>query len=257
MSTTGFRARVLAGEVLAGTFVKTPAHEVIEVLALSGLDFLCLDAEHAPFDRGRMDTCLAIGRALGVPMLVRVAAGRNELILSALDSGAVGIVVPHVAGVEQARAVARAARFGHGGRGFAGTTRWAGFATRDRPALLAESAQETLVIAQIEEPEGVDAVAEIAGVAGIDALFVGPSDLSVAYGVAGADSPEVVAAYEATGRACRAHGKGFATWVAGAETAAALRERGVSMFFAASEHTWMLQGARAAAGALHRLDSGD
>ncbi|NBC94954.1 MAG: aldolase, partial [Deinococcus-Thermus bacterium] len=55
--TQTLRARMRAGETLAGTFLKTPAHELIEVLAGSGLDFVCLDAEHAPFDRARTDAC--------------------------------------------------------------------------------------------------------------------------------------------------------------------------------------------------------
>ena len=59
-----FRGRVLSGEVMSGTFVKTPAIEVVELLAVSGLDFICLDAEHSPFDRARLDACLAIARAM-------------------------------------------------------------------------------------------------------------------------------------------------------------------------------------------------
>ncbi len=96
MRTAGFRQRMLSGEFLAGTFQKTPSYEVIEVLAMSGLDFVCLDAEHAPFDRGRMDACLAMARALDFPALVRVGAFTPQDVLQALDSGAVGIVVPHV-----------------------------------------------------------------------------------------------------------------------------------------------------------------
>ena len=55
-----FRGRMLAGERLVGTFIKTPAYELIEVLAETGLDFVCLDGEHSPFDRARMDACLAM-----------------------------------------------------------------------------------------------------------------------------------------------------------------------------------------------------
>ncbi|MEO1226755.1 MAG: aldolase, partial [Pseudomonadota bacterium] len=58
----GFRDRLLAGETLVGTWVKTPAMAIVEVLALSGLDVACLDAEHAPFDRRDLDACLLGGR---------------------------------------------------------------------------------------------------------------------------------------------------------------------------------------------------
>lgn len=253
MTRDSLRRRVLNGELLAGSFLKTPAYELVEVLAHSGLDFLCLDAEHAPFDRARMDACLAMGRALGLPMLVRVAAGRPEHVLGALDSGAVGIVVPHVDSVAKAQDVARMARFGHGGRGFAGSTRWAQFATRKMPELLADSASETLVIAQIEEPEGVAAAQEIAAVEGIDALFVGPSDLSVAFGHSSTDNPDLERAYALCAQACRRHGKGYATWVGNAGQARALRKHGVHMFFAGSEHDWVLAGARATSADLQGL----
>ena len=96
MTTQIFRTRMLKGELLTGTFLKTPTIENIEVLALAGLDFICLDGEHAPIDRRDMDACVAMGRALDLPILVRVPEGSRTEILKALDVGATGIVVPHV-----------------------------------------------------------------------------------------------------------------------------------------------------------------
>ncbi|WP_299812956.1 aldolase/citrate lyase family protein [uncultured Jannaschia sp.] len=247
------RARMQAGERLAGTFVKTPSVAVVEVLILSGLDFLTLDAEHAPFDRGAMDACMAIARAYDFPVLVRVQDGSPARILDALDLGATGIVVPHVDSVGKARAVAAAARFGPGGRGYAGSTRWAGYTTQRMPALLARSREETVVLAQIEEPAGVEAAEEIAAVAGIDALFIGPSDLSVAYGHDSLDNPDLFAAIARVGRAAAGNGKTFATWVPNAEVAAQWAGHGFTMFVVSSEHGWMLQGARETAKAIHDL----
>ena len=248
----GFRARMLSGEILAGTFVKTPAIEMVEVLARSGLDFICLDAEHSPFDRGRLDACLAIARALDFPTLVRVGSGSEENILQALDSGALGVVVPHVDSVEKAGAVAKAARFGHGGRGYAGSTRWAGFATRTMPDVMAQ-ADETIVIAQIEEPEGVDVAEDIAALDGIDGLFVGPADLTVAYGADAGAAPKLEAALDAVGKACAAHGKTYMSFVADPGKAADWLKYGMTMFYVASEHSFMLGGARTAAGGIHAL----
>ncbi len=249
----GFRARMLAGDFLAGTFLKTPSLELIEVLALSGLDFICLDAEHAPFDRGRMDACLAIGRALDFPILVRVGSGTAENILQAMDSGAVGIVVPHVYTVEKAEGIAKAARFGHHGRGYAGSTRWAGFTTNTMADLLEKSRNETVVIAQIEEPEGVEAAAGIAAVEGIDGLFVGPADLAVSFGVTDPNAPVLQAALQKTGEASRAAGKCYMSFVPNAAKAADWVKYGMTMFFIGSEHSWMLNGARADAAGIHGL----
>ncbi|MCY4336672.1 MAG: aldolase/citrate lyase family protein [Litoreibacter sp.] len=251
--TKSFKARMRDGDTLVGTFLKTPAHEMIEVLAKSNLDFICLDAEHAPFDRERLDICLAVARALDMPTLVRVPVGAPVELLKALDSGATGIVAPHIDTVEKARELARAGRFGHGGRGYAGSTRWAGFATRSMPEVLQQSIDETVVIAQIEEPEGVEAAEQIAAVDGIDGLFVGPADLAVCYGKTDIADPQVRDAMRRTGEAAKAHAKTFMTFAPGAAQGPALKELGVTMFFVASEHAFMLRGANEEADALHAL----
>ncbi|MBT8455972.1 MAG: aldolase [Rhodobacteraceae bacterium] len=253
MSIATFRARMLAGEFLAGTFLKTPSYELIEVLAPSGLEFLCLDAEHAPFDRARMDACLAVARALDFPVLVRVGSATPENILQALDAGAVGVVCPHVDSAEKAAEIARASRFGLHGRGFAGSTRWAGFATRGMGELLEQSQRETVVIAQIEEPEGVDAAAEIAATDGIDGVFIGPADLSVGYGKTDQSSPELMNAIRSVGQAAKAAGKTYMTFVPDAAKAAEWAQYGLTMFFIASEHSWMRKGAAADAEGVHAI----
>lgn len=252
MRIAGLRARVLAREVLAATFVKTPDVTVIEVLAQSGLDFIVLDGEHAAWDRMRLDACLAVARALDFPALVRVPGGSAENVLMALDAGAVGVVVPHVDSVAKAESVARAAHFGRGGRGFAGSSRWAGFATRSMEDVLVQDAQ-TIVMAQIEEPEGVEASEGIAAVEDIDALFAGPADLSVAYGHRSTANDDLPHALARVGAACAAQGKAFVSWVPDAAMAAKWRAYGMTGFVVASEHTWMRQGASAAAQGIHAI----
>ena len=249
----GLLERMRRGDRLVGTFMKTPSHVVMEILILSGLDFVCIDAEHAPFDRAATDACLAVARAHRFPALVRLGDGAPARVLDALDMGATGIVVPHVDTVEKARAVARAARFGRGGRGYAGSTRWAGYAAGTMPALLARSREETIVLAQIEEPEGVEASAAIAALDGIDGLFVGPADLSVAYGHESMDNADLPAAMAAVGAACAASGKAYVTWVPDAAMAQRWARHGFTTYLVASEHAWMLQGARAAAAALRGM----
>jgi 2-keto-3-deoxy-L-rhamnonate aldolase RhmA len=254
MKTASFKKRMLDGERLVGTFIKNPSHEILEVLALSGLDFVCLDAEHAAIDRRSMDICLAMARALDFPAIVRVASGSAENILQALDSGAVGVVVPHVTDCDRAIEVARASRFGLGGRGFAGATRWAGLGRKSMPEVLAQSEAETFVLAQIEEPSGVDAAAEIAAVDGIDGLFIGPSDLSVSLGKSDTNSPELHAAYETVGKATRAAGKAFVTWAPTTEKAAEWHKYGVNVYFIASELNWIQQGAGTVARSIRGFD---
>ncbi|MEO1790551.1 MAG: aldolase/citrate lyase family protein, partial [Pseudomonadota bacterium] len=226
---------------------------MIEVLAQSGLDFLCLDAEHSAFDRARMDACLAVARALDFPVLVRVGSASQENILQVLDSGAVGVVCPHIDTAEKAADIARWSRFGHGGRGYAGSSRWAGFATRKMPDLLAQSQAETVVIAQIEEPEGVEAASGIVSTHGVDGVFLGPADLSVGYGKTDQTSPELMAAFDSVGKAAKEAGKAYMTFVPNAAAAAKLTQYGLTMFFIASEHSWMRNGATVDADGIHGL----
>ena len=253
MQIDGFRKRLLSRMPLAGTFLKTPAYQMIEVLAQSELDFVCLDAEHAPFDRSAIDACCGMGRALDFPVLVRVGDSSAREILQALDCGSVGVVVPHVDSVQKAADVARSARFGRGGRGYAGSTRWAGYATQSMPDLLNKSAEETVVIAQIEEPEGVEVCEAIAGTDGIDALFLGPADLSVGYGHDNQTSDELFKAMERVGKACASAEKAYVSWVANAQKAREWSAYGMSCFFISSEHAWMRAGATAEARGVHEI----
>lgn len=246
MRHTTFRRDLIAGRTLVGTFMKTPALDVLEILIHAGLDFVCLDGEHAPFDRAAMNACGALARATGLPLLVRVPSAAPDQIGAALDLGATGVVVPHVTDAAMAARIARAARFGRDGRGFAGSTRWAGFGGTDMAALLARSAEETVVIAQIEDPEAVAAAGDIAAVAGIDALFLGPADLSVALGKTDQSSAELRAAFDHVGQAARGAGKGYATFVTDAQAGRALAVHGVNAWFVASEQAWIVAGARAA-----------
>ncbi len=251
--TENFKTLMRSGAPLAGTFMKTPAYELIEALAKSGLDFVCIDTEHAPFDRGRMDACMAMARALDFPVLVRVSPVTNETVLQALDSGAVGIVCPHIDSAEAAAAAVNAAHFGKGGRSFAGATRWG----RGAPMaeILDRSQKETVVIVQIEEPEAVDVAEAIAGTPGVDGVFLGPSDLTVAYGKTELGSPELMAAFERCGTAAKDAGVAFMTFVKNGQEAEEMTKFGVSMFFIASEVVWMINGAKADAAAVHALKS--
>jgi len=238
-----FKARLAAGDMLLGTFVKTPSPIIVEVLALTGLDCLCLDAEHAPFDRAAIDLCILAARAAGKDVLVRVPSASPEHILNALDCGATGVLVPHVRSADEARAVAQACQYGAGGRGYAGSSRAACYTTRAMAAHLAASAARSTVIAQIEDPEAIEAIDDIARVPGVDALFVGRVDLTVAYGADSQDDTHVVAAVEAVCESGRRHRRPVGMFLARAEDAPAWRAKGANLFLLGSDHGFLLAGA--------------
>lgn len=252
MNPNGLRARILNREVLSGTFIKTPAYEVMELMKMSGLDFVCIDCEHAGFDRRGMDASLAMCRALDLPVLVRVPEYTPGNVLMALDSGAQGVVIPHVTSGEKAAAIAKSAHFGHGGRGFAGSTRWAGMGSKSMTEVLAMD-DETIVLAQIEEPEGLDALDDIAGTDGIDGLFVGPADMVVSLGLNDVTHPKLMEVMKQVGDAAKKHGKAAVTFQASTATVPALVDAGMSMFCIASEHTWMLNAAKQVAADIAKL----
>ena len=104
-NTSEFRERLRSGEPLIGTFIKTPSPIVAEVLGLSDLDVVAIDCEHAPFGHTELDLCIAALRAADKPSLVRLSDDSPTQIRNALDSGATGIVVPHIATAEPAARV--------------------------------------------------------------------------------------------------------------------------------------------------------
>jgi 2-keto-3-deoxy-L-rhamnonate aldolase RhmA len=253
MRIQNFKARMANRDMMAGTFVKTPSYELIEVLATSNLDFVCIDMEHSPFDRARADACLAVARALDFPVLVRVTHFSAETILQVLDMGAVGVVAPHIVSAVQAADLARLSHFGNGGRGFAGATRWAGYGMQSMAEILAQSGRETVVIAQIEEPEALENVEAIAATDGIDGLFLGPSDMSVSLGYTDTNSQELIDALKRTGDAAKASGKAYMTFVPNTAKAVEWAPYGSHMFFIGSEQGWMKAGANADAAGIHAI----
>ena len=246
-SNADFKARLTAREALLGAFFKTPQPILIEVMARAGFDFLVVDGEHAPFDRGDIDTMVIAGRAAGLPLIVRVPD--PGWIGYVLDAGAAGIMVPHVTSAEQARALVRAVRYGPGGRGFAGTTRAADYAARSMGDHLGHPEAECALICQIEEPEGVEAAEEIAAVEGVDCLFVGRADLAVSGGINDFFAPEVI---DQTNRTLGVSGAATGLYCAPTEETAPFRAAGGSMFVVGSDHTLMVQGGRALREAFER-----
>jgi 2-keto-3-deoxy-L-rhamnonate aldolase RhmA len=248
-----FRARLTAGQPLSGTFLKTPSPILCEVLAKAGLDVICLDAEHAPFGRLEIDSCIAALYAADQPSLVRIAACTPTDIRSALDCGATGILVPHVNSAEQARAIVAAARFGEGGRGYSGTTRAGGYGERSMRDHIAHSHSQTAIVVQIEDLAALESVVAIAAVPGVDCLFLGRVDLAVAMGKepAAKEVDEVARRVTATARQAQV---AVGIYSADLEEVPRWRAAGASFFLFGSDQGFMLQQARQLATGFHGGD---
>lgn len=244
-----FRERIRSGAPLRGTFVKTPAVEVIEILALTGLDFICLDAEHAALGRRELDQCLAIARALSLPALVRLSHRAPDTILQALDGGAAGIVAPHVRSAADAADVARWARFGPDGRGYAGSTRQGGFTSRPMANLLRDAGEEVTVIAQIEDADAVEAIDAIAATPELDGLFFGAADLAVSLGIEASSGPKIDACLATAARAATLNGLILGAYAARPDALPDLHGKGVRLAIVSSDQGMVLSGARTLAAA--------
>jgi 2-keto-3-deoxy-L-rhamnonate aldolase RhmA len=237
-----FRARLAAREPLSGAFVKTPSHQVVEVLALGALDAVVIDAEHAPFDPGQLDVMLAVAHAHRFPCLVRVAEPSRVLVQQALDGGATGVLVPHVDTADRAREVVRWCRFGEGGRGYSGSTRAAGYGTRSIADVLSDAAATTTVVVQIEDPVALDHLDEIAGVDGLDAIFVGVADLTVGLGCTDTAHPWVVAGIDAIVAAARRADVPLAAFAVDGADADRWRERGATFVLTGTDQSRLRTG---------------
>jgi 2-keto-3-deoxy-L-rhamnonate aldolase RhmA len=252
MPEASLKDRLAGGEVLLGTWQKTPSAMVTEVLGRTGLDCLCLDAEHAPFDRGDLDAALLSAQATRMSCLVRVADASPAQILNALDLGATGVVVPHVASTDDARSAVANTRYGQG-RGYAGSTRAADYTRRGIVQNL-EAAQATVVVAQVEDASALDAIDDILAVDGIDCFFIGRADLAVSLGATSIVAPVVVDATHRIVDAAQRAGRRTGMFVGDLAEVPAWVELGVTLFLLESDHAFLLSGA---ASLRSRFDAAD
>lgn len=187
-----------------GTFLSIGSPAVTELAAEVGFDWVLIDLEHGCESEAALPNQLRALRGSRTLAIVRVSAPHPDLISRVLDWGADGIMVPHVDTVAQARHCVDAAYYppvGH--RGVSRTVRAYGYGMR----LPTGEMPKPIILAQIETAEGVTNAGQIAAVEGIDALFIGPADLS--YDLKARQS---VLPYDdcldAIAKAAREHGKG-------------------------------------------------
>jgi 2-dehydro-3-deoxyglucarate aldolase/4-hydroxy-2-oxoheptanedioate aldolase len=226
--TRHFRQRLLDGERLVGTIVTLAAPEVSELLAGLGFDWLFVDAEHSPLSMHEAQVLL---QAAGpdCPCLVRVPAGDEVWIKKALDIGAAGVIVPQVHTAEQARRVVRLCRYPPQGARGVGVARAHGYGTRFQEYLQTANEQVTIVI-QAESAQAVDQIQSIVEVPGIDAVLIGPYDLSSSLGKPGQlDDPTVQGAIATVTETCQRAGMPLGAFGVNAPAVRPFLERGFTL----------------------------
>jgi 2-keto-3-deoxy-L-rhamnonate aldolase RhmA len=239
-----FKEQLEVKAPLLGTFIKTPHHHNIEVLSRVGFSTLCLDAEHAPFDRGDLDRCILAAKANRQHVIVRVENDKHDTILNALDLGADGILVPHVKTAEQLKNVISHCYYGDNGRGYAGSTRMAGYTTQSISQNLTKNLNETTVIAQIEDLEAIDNLEQICQIPNLDCLFIGRMDLTVALGETDAKAPRVLELVNKIVEVANKYQVTTGMFIGDLNELDDWVKQKVSLFLLGSDHSFMLAGAR-------------
>lgn len=232
-----FRSRLLAGELLMGTFIKTPATHQVEILGVVGLDFVVLDQEHAPINRESVDALVLAGQAAGIAVLVRVPGSEARDILPPLDCGAQGVLVPHVDSAAKAGEVVAEARYRGGRRGFSNSSRAGRYGQAGFLEHVAAGDSQCAVLAMVEDIAALSRLPEIMAAPGLDAVFIGRGDLATALGADGPMAASVVDAAEKIAAAARAAGKPMCAHVGRLDSpdVAWLRSLGVTAFVVSSD----------------------
>jgi 4-hydroxy-2-oxoheptanedioate aldolase len=244
---TDFRARILAGETLIGSFSDLASPLAVELLGRAGFDWVVLDLEHGSATEADLLGLLHAAATTPMAALVRSQSGERLRIGRALDLGAAGVMVPQSQSVEQVREAVSYLRYPPVGvRGVALRTRGAGFGTLSH-ADLARVVNERIVgVIQVESVPIVAAAEEIAALDGVDVMFVGPADLSHALGVPGRfEEPAYLEAIGAVVAACQRHGKAAGILLYDTTTLSRHLELGFRFIGLGSEGSFVSAGARA------------
>ena len=204
------RARLENGEMAIGVGIRTARTvDIAKMMKTAGFDWLFIDLEHGPMSIEFATTLAVAALDTGISPIVRVPFMQHTMATRVLDSGALGIVMPHVDTADQAHEIVQHLKYppiGH--RSLAGSQAIFDFKPLPISEMVNAANAALLVIPLMETPIAIANAEAIAAVPGVDALLIGTNDLSAEMGIPGEFGHEsVAAAYETVIAACRKHGK--------------------------------------------------
>ena len=222
------------GDALFGTFCKTHSPQLIEILGYSGFDFCVIDWEHGAYDQNLTENLVRAAEVAGIAPIIRVPSNEPYFLSHALDSGADGVLVPQVMDAEGARKAVKGAKFAPvGSRGTDPSARSAKFSVMPQQEYFRRANEETMLIIQVEGEAALEELDDILQVPGLDAVFIGPYDLSQSLGIPGEiDHPRVTEAMETVVDKCRSREMMVATFADDATTGRQWARAGVQMIAA-------------------------
>jgi len=182
------KEKLMSGQKIYGTMLRIVQNPAVCFVAKnSGLDFVMYDCEHASYTMETLHNLFLTGNALRLDGFLRVPSLSKDYISRALDLGAQGVMAPMLETLEMAEALVKYSKFQPiGGRGYASATAHVNYSIGGKHTEVMEQANNTVIsIAQIETKMSVDNAELIAATPGIDALLIGPNDLSLSLGIPG------------------------------------------------------------------------
>lgn len=229
-----------------GTWIMSASSLVAEAVGCAGFEWGVLDMEHTPIDLMELVHLLQALSATPLVPVVRVPWNDTVTVKRVLDAGARTLLVPFVQNAEEARAAVAGTRYApHGVRGMAGMSRASRFGTL--PNYLATANEGIGVIVQLETTAAIDQLEAIAAVEGVDALFIGPADLSATMGHVGQlTHPDVIAVTADAVRRARAVGTPVGTVGGTPEVLAQYRALGFDFMAIASDLGLLMRASQAA-----------
>ena len=241
--TNTFKRRLHERSPQVGLFTTLNSPAVVEVLAGCGFDWILIDAEHSPTDVADVIAQLRVLAGRGVSALVRPGWSDMVLIKRLLDAGVQSLLIPYVETAEAAAAAVGYTRYAPAGvRGVMGASRAASY--DETTDYLQTAADEICVVVQIETAQALANIEAIAAVPGVDAVFIGPSDLAASMGHLGdVRHPQVQAAVDDAFLRLRAIGKPSGYFTLNEDDARARLAQGVDIVAVALDATILRRGA--------------
>tara|TARA_B100001750_G_C15493200_1_gene592538 strand:- start:154 stop:1071 length:918 start_codon:yes stop_codon:yes gene_type:complete len=221
------REKFRQGKPAVGAFFSNMSANIAEMLAVIGLDFIVVDCEHSPMSPDSAEQIYRASQLYNLTTITRIGQNEQQHILKYLDAGTDGVQIPLVNTARDAHAVIQSVRYPPiGKRGMAGP-RLARHGSIPLGEFSRQWNEEGLVCIQIETQEAIDNFQEINSIPGVDIVFFGPTDLSMALGHPGETShPEVIATIETLGKQVIESGKVAGTIVSNLEQYKRFRGQG-------------------------------
>ena len=244
-----------AGKMQLGTnFGQLRSPEIAHLFAKAGFDWAFIDTEHGGFDLETVQDVCRVSVLAGLAPIVRVADLQYPLVARALDCGAQGVIFPRIESAEALAAAVQWTKFPPVGvRGYGLTQVHVEYEAASFNQIIEHVNANTLVVLQIETRKALDAREEILSVPGIDAVMIGPADLSISLGVPGEfQHPKMVAAMEAVRDTCIAKKIAPGTQTRSLELAKFWQERGMLFLGCSSETGMLFEKAKEISGALKK-----